>query len=123
MLESGAAKGALGTDKVADAFKEFGLTLIDVNDGSKDVYKELGLNQQKLVDDVNSGALTQAKAFELVTNKLKDVKGKAVFSPHDRLSKEEFEKLGYPRPHVDYSETAARAKARYKQDLADAPAA
>lgn len=27
---------------------------------------------------------------------LKDVKGKAVFSPHDRLSKEEFEKLGYP---------------------------
>lgn len=52
---------------------------------------------------------------------LKNVPGKAIFSPHDRLSKAEFEKLGYPAPHVDFSETAQRAKARYKQDLADAP--
>ncbi|OQO00702.1 hypothetical protein B0A48_13192 [Cryoendolithus antarcticus] len=43
---------------------------------------------------------------------LKDVKGKAVFAPHTRLGKAEFEKLGYPRPHVDYTESAARAKAR-----------
>ncbi|KAK6435904.1 hypothetical protein LTR95_007906 [Oleoguttula sp. CCFEE 5521] len=52
---------------------------------------------------------------------LKDVKGKAVFAPHARLGKAEFEKLGYPKPHVDYTESAARAKARYKADLADAP--
>jgi deoxyribodipyrimidine photo-lyase len=51
---------------------------------------------------------------------VKDVKGKAVFAPHARLSKEEFEKLGYPRPHVDFTESAGRAKARYKQDLAAA---
>ena len=48
---------------------------------------------------------------------LKDVKGKAIFSPHDRLGKAEFEKLGYPAPHVNFAETAKRAKERYKHDL------
>ena len=51
---------------------------------------------------------------------LADVEGKAVFSPHDRLSKDEFEKLGYPKPHVDFAETQQRAKERYKRDLANA---
>lgn len=51
---------------------------------------------------------------------LKDLKGKDVFDPHGRLSKEEFEKLGYPAPHVDFKESAQRAKERYKRDLADA---
>ena len=51
---------------------------------------------------------------------LKDVEGKAVFSPHDRLSKEEFEKLGYPRPHVDWHETKQRCMERFKNDMKDA---
>lgn len=51
---------------------------------------------------------------------LRSLKGKAIFAPHDRLSKEEFEKLGYPKPHINYSESAQRAKQRYKRDLADA---
>lgn len=51
---------------------------------------------------------------------LKDVKGKAVFDPHSRLSKEEFEKLGYPAPHVDFKESKDRCIQRYKQDMADA---
>lgn len=51
---------------------------------------------------------------------LKDVKGKAVFAPYDRLSREEFEKLGYPRPHVDWKKTKARAIERFKNDMRDA---
>ena len=51
---------------------------------------------------------------------LKSVEGKAVFAPHDRLSKEEFQKLGYPEPHVDWNETKARAIQRFKQDMQDA---
>lgn len=51
---------------------------------------------------------------------LKHVKGKAIFSPHDRLSKEEFKKLGYPAPHVDWKETKARAIQRFKNDMKDA---
>ncbi|EMD65297.1 hypothetical protein COCSADRAFT_169794 [Bipolaris sorokiniana ND90Pr] len=51
---------------------------------------------------------------------LKDVKGKAVFAPYARLSKEEFEKLGYPKPHVDWKETKARAIDRFKRGLREA---
>lgn len=51
---------------------------------------------------------------------LKDVKGKAVFDPFNRLSQGEFEKLGYPEPHVEFRESQTRAKERYKRDLADA---
>ncbi|KAF2643434.1 Cryptochrome/photolyase FAD-binding domain-containing protein [Massarina eburnea CBS 473.64] len=51
---------------------------------------------------------------------LKDVKGKAVFAPYERLSKEDFEKLGYPKPHVDWKETKERAIERFKRDLRNA---
>lgn len=51
---------------------------------------------------------------------LASLKGHDIFEPHARLSKAEFEKLGYPYPHVDYAESSQRAKDRYKQDLADA---
>ena len=51
---------------------------------------------------------------------LKDVEGKAVFDPFKRLSKKEFQKLGYPEPHVDFQESKARCMERYKQDMADA---
>jgi len=48
---------------------------------------------------------------------LAGVKGKAVYEPHKRLSKEEFEKLGYPRPHVDWHETKKRCMERFKSDM------
>jgi deoxyribodipyrimidine photo-lyase len=48
---------------------------------------------------------------------LKDVKGKAVFDPYERLSKEEFEKLGYPTPYVDWKETKQRCMERFKNDM------
>lgn len=51
---------------------------------------------------------------------LRGVEGKAVFSPHDRLSKAEFEKLGYPKPHVDWHETKKRCMERFKSDMSDA---
>ncbi|KAI1305451.1 deoxyribodipyrimidine photo-lyase [Xylaria venustula] len=51
---------------------------------------------------------------------LRDVKGKAVFDPFDRLDKDEFLKLGYPKPHIDLKESKERALQRYKRDMADA---
>ncbi|TPX14737.1 uncharacterized protein E0L32_005132 [Thyridium curvatum] len=51
---------------------------------------------------------------------LKDVEGKAVFDPYHRLDKKEFEKLGYPKPHVDFKESRQRCIERYKQDMAEA---
>lgn len=51
---------------------------------------------------------------------LKDVEGKAVFDPFHRLSKKEFEKLGYPAPHVDFKQSKDRCMQRYKGGMADA---
>ncbi|KAL6151435.1 hypothetical protein ACJBU6_10417 [Exserohilum turcicum] len=51
---------------------------------------------------------------------LKNVKGKAVFAPYARLSEEEFEKLAYPKPHVDWKETKARAIDKFKKGLKEA---
>ncbi|KAG8528628.1 uncharacterized protein KY384_006315 [Bacidia gigantensis] len=51
---------------------------------------------------------------------LKGVEGKAVFDPAGRLGKKEFEKLGYPRPHVDWKETKQRCMERFKSDMKDA---
>ncbi|KAG8624818.1 hypothetical protein KVT40_007885 [Elsinoe batatas] len=48
---------------------------------------------------------------------LKDVTGKAVFDPFHRLDKKEFEKLGYPEPHVDWNESKQRCMERYKSDM------
>jgi len=51
---------------------------------------------------------------------LSKLRGPAIYSPHDRLAKEAFEKLGYPAPHVNWKESKARALDRYKRDLAEA---
>ncbi|KAI0505131.1 DNA photolyase, FAD-binding/Cryptochrome [Xylaria bambusicola] len=51
---------------------------------------------------------------------LRDVKGKAIFDPFHRLDKDAFEKLGYPKPHVDWKQSKERALQRYKRDMADA---
>jgi deoxyribodipyrimidine photo-lyase len=51
---------------------------------------------------------------------LKELEGKDIFDPYGRLSKQEFEKLGYPEPHVDYSESKKRAVERFKKGLAEA---
>jgi deoxyribodipyrimidine photo-lyase len=51
---------------------------------------------------------------------LRGVEGKAVFAPYARLGKEEFEKLGYPRPCVDWKESKVRCLERFKKGLRDA---
>ncbi|KAF2007480.1 Cryptochrome/photolyase FAD-binding domain-containing protein [Amniculicola lignicola CBS 123094] len=51
---------------------------------------------------------------------LRGVQGKAVFAPYARLSKKEFEKLGYPKPHVDWKVTKQRCIERFKNDMKDA---
>lgn len=51
---------------------------------------------------------------------LRHVQGKAVFDPFHRLEGAAFEKLGYPRPHVDWKETKERCVQRFKADMKDA---
>lgn len=53
---------------------------------------------------------------------LKNVEGRAVFDPYKRLRKKEFDKLGYPEPHVNFKASAEQYRERYKQaeEMADA---
>lgn len=50
---------------------------------------------------------------------LREVEGKAVFDPFHRLSDDEFKRLVYPAPHVDFQESKRRCIERYKQDMAE----
>lgn len=49
---------------------------------------------------------------------LKDVEGKAVFAPYERMDKEAFERLGYPKPCVDWSKTKVQCIEAYKEATA-----
>lgn len=51
---------------------------------------------------------------------LKHVEGKAIFDPYNRMSKEEFKKLNYPEPYIDWDESKQRAMQRYKADMQEA---
>lgn len=73
LLETGAAKGALGTDKIADSFKEFGFSLADSSEGMTQAFADLGIEQGELTKKIDSGAMTQTQAYQLVMDKLKGV--------------------------------------------------
>lgn len=73
LLETGAAKGALGTDKIADAYKEFGFSLADTSEGMTAAFAQLGIDQEELTKKIDSGAMTQTQAFQLVMDRLKGV--------------------------------------------------
>ncbi|KAJ9091068.1 hypothetical protein QFC20_007743 [Naganishia adeliensis] len=45
---------------------------------------------------------------------LRGVSDKAIHDPYGKLTKSEFEKLGYPKPIVDHAKSRARALFRYK---------
>jgi len=45
---------------------------------------------------------------------LKDLEGKALYSPHNHLDAITFERLGYPAPLIDHADARERALRRYK---------
>lgn len=66
VLESGLQGGALGTDKAADAFKEFSLRIADGSSSSADALKSLGIDSKQLWSDMSAGKVTTADAFQQV---------------------------------------------------------
>lgn len=70
LLDSGLAGGALGTDKAADAFKEF---RVRIQDGSKltaESLESIGINSEFVLGQLARGEVTAAQVFDLVTQKL-----------------------------------------------------
>lgn len=70
VLETGAANGVLGTDKIADAVKEFRIKFNESTDDIRQGYAALGLNQDDLQRQVSSGAVSIADVFEVVVQRL-----------------------------------------------------
>ena len=69
VLASGAAGGVLGTDKAADAVKEFQIRFLEGNKSLTDSFGVLGLNFSQLTQDVSSGQKTIADVFGLVVDR------------------------------------------------------
>lgn len=61
ILQTGMAGGVLGTDKVADSFKQFNVDLTDI--GKNEVFAQLGIDQQKLAMEVETGAKSSSQAY------------------------------------------------------------
>lgn len=68
ILETGSAGGVLGTDKVADAFKELGIRLLDGSDATKEALEGLGLNE--VMAGIRDGTVSVADAFPLIQDAL-----------------------------------------------------
>lgn len=73
ILESGLSGGILGTDKAADAFKEFGLRVADGSDSSAQALEGLGFNVEELWADMSAGKVTSADVFSEVVKRLGEV--------------------------------------------------
>lgn len=70
ILETGAQAGILGTDKAADAFKEFRLRILDGSDSTAAALAQLGLNTDQILTGLSDGSLSAVDAFGMVTEAL-----------------------------------------------------
>jgi hypothetical protein len=72
LLDSGLQGGVLGTDKAADAFKEFRVRIQDGSAATSAGLAQLGIDADLLAQQMASGQITAADAFQLVLGKLNE---------------------------------------------------
>lgn len=75
LLETGMQGGVLGTDKAADAFKEFNIRIVDGSKTTATGLTQLGIDSQEMSDRLADGSITAADAFGQVIaalNKIED---------------------------------------------------
>lgn len=70
VLETGMQGGMLGTDKAADAFKEFRVRIQDGSALTADSLKQLGLDADTMLKGLADGTITPIEAFGQVTDAL-----------------------------------------------------
>jgi TP901 family phage tail tape measure protein len=70
LLQSGLGGGMLGTDKAADAFKEFRVRLQDFSDTTLQALTGLGFDAEKVYDDLADGTVSTAQVFDQVITAL-----------------------------------------------------
>ena len=73
LIQEGFKATGVDTDKAADMVKEFFLRFTEGGDGTKDIFKELGLNLDKLQKQVDDGSITSTEAMQKVMKAIMDV--------------------------------------------------
>ncbi|MCB0654460.1 MAG: hypothetical protein KDC85_24485, partial [Saprospiraceae bacterium] len=73
LLESGLQGGMLGTDKAADAFKEFRVRIQDGSDATAEALEAIGISSDDLMAGMADGTVTAADAFDIVMDALNNV--------------------------------------------------
>lgn len=77
MLAKGAEKGMYGIDKTGDAIKEFTIRSTDMSAASKAAYGAIGLDANKMANDILAGGETASGAFNKVIDGLLGIKDPA----------------------------------------------
>ena len=72
-LETGQAGGVLGTDKIADAVKEFNVRMLEGSDDVADAMDSIGLNSAKAFAGISDGSLSVKDVFEDVLDALWEI--------------------------------------------------
>jgi hypothetical protein len=94
-MDSGLQGGILGTDKAADAFKEFRVRIQDGSKTTADGLAAIGLDAGKMADQFASGSLSAADAFQLVVDRIGETEDKnKAFQAGVALMGSQYEDLG-----------------------------
>lgn len=74
MIQDGLQAGARDTDYIADAWKEFGIRIIDGSELTKTALKDLGLNAKKIPEQIAQGGPQAQEAIGKIIDKLQGIK-------------------------------------------------
>lgn len=78
IMETGLAGGMLGTDKAADAFKEFQVRILDGSKATNESLAMLGINADAFTNAISSGQVSGAQAFALIIDRLNKTESQAI---------------------------------------------
>lgn len=73
LLETGMAGGVLGTDKAADAFKEFNIRIMDDSELTKTALAGIGISYDELKQGFANNSITVAGAMQTVIDKINEI--------------------------------------------------
>lgn len=74
MLINGAKSGTFSVDKLGDAVKEFSIRAIDGSDTTKQGFKAIGLDANRMAAQFSQGGLAAQQAFQQTINALESIK-------------------------------------------------
>jgi phage-related minor tail protein len=73
IMETGQSSGVLGTDKMADAVKEWGIIMAEGTDGARDALAGMGISYDDIAASVSSGEADFADYFQQIVDGLSDI--------------------------------------------------